>query len=90
MKNKIKSLDDLEKLDKEFLIPKDVAPILGVDPYNINIQAKQDIERGVNSLGFPVIVIGSRVKIPKLAFIKFMREGIFDFESEEEKCKKMN
>ena len=43
-----------------------------------NIQAKQDIARGTNSLGFPVIVIGSRVKIPKLPFIRFMREGIID------------
>lgn len=68
-------LEDLEKIEREFLIPKDVAPILGVDPYNINVQAKQDIERGVNSLGFPVVVIGTRVKIPKRAFIKFMREG---------------
>lgn len=71
-------LDELEKIERDFLIPKDVAPVLGVDPYNINIQAKQDIARGTNSLGFPVIVIGSRVKIPKLPFIRFMREGIID------------
>lgn len=75
-------LDELEKLDKEFLIPKDVAAILGVDPYNINIQAKQDIKNGVNSLGFPVIVIGSRVKIPKRAFIKFMRGDIHELEND--------
>ncbi len=62
-------LDELEKIDRDFLIPKDVAPILGVNPYRINVQAKQDIERGENSLGFPVVVIGTRIKIPKLPFI---------------------
>lgn len=72
----IKSLNDLEKIEREFLIPKDIAPILGVDPYNINVQAKQDVARGVNSLGFPVIIIGTRVKIPKMPFIRFMREGL--------------
>lgn len=69
-------LDELEKIDRDFLIPKDIAPILGVDPYSINVQAKQDIVRGVSSLGFPVIVIGTRVKIPKIPFIRFMREGL--------------
>lgn len=68
-------LEELEKIDREFLIPKDIAPILGVNPYNINVQAKQDVKMGVNSLGFPVIVIGTRVKIPKRAFIRYIREG---------------
>jgi hypothetical protein len=27
-------------------------------------------------LGFPVIVAGRRVKIPKRPFIRFMREGV--------------
>lgn len=73
-------LEELEKIDRDFLIPKDVAPILGVNPYNINVQAKQDVKSGVNSLGFPVIVVGTRVKIPKLPFIRFMREGIIEKE----------
>ncbi len=73
-------LEELEKIDRDFLIPKDIAPILGVNPYTINVQAKQDVKRGVNSLGFPVIVIGTRVKIPKLPFIRFMREGIIEKE----------
>lgn len=71
-------LDELEKIERDFLIPKDVAPVLGVNPYNINVQAKHDIAMGTNSLGFPVIVIGTRVRIPKLPFIRFMREGITD------------
>lgn len=71
-------LDDLEKIDRDFLIPREVAEVLGVNPYNINVQAKQDREEGVNSLGFPVIIVGTRVKIPKMPFIRFMREGIIE------------
>lgn len=63
------TLADIEALDKAFLVPTDVAPYLGVDPYNINVQAQKDPLK----LGFPVVVIGSRVKIPKQAFINFMR-----------------
>lgn len=62
------TLDDIKALDKPFLVPTDVAPYLGVDPYSINVQAKQDASK----LGFPVIVIGTRVKIPKEAFIRFV------------------
>jgi hypothetical protein len=63
------TLDDIEKINKQFLVPTDVAPYLGVHPYSINVQAQKDPSK----LGFPVIVMGSRVKIPKLAFIKFMK-----------------
>lgn len=62
------TLEDIKALNKPFLVPKDVAPYLGVDPYSINVQAKQDASK----LGFPVIMIGSRVKIPKDAFIRFI------------------
>ena len=61
-------LSDIEKLDKEVLTCKQVAPILGYGEYQLHQQA---IERP-ELLGFPVIVIGNRVKIPKSAFIAFM------------------
>jgi hypothetical protein len=63
------TLDEIKNLPREFLRPTDIAPILGCTPYSINVQAQKDPSK----LGFPVIVIGSRVKIPKLAFIKFMK-----------------
>jgi len=69
------TLDDLEKLDRECLIPKEIAPIIGVNPYTINLQVKQDKQRGVNSFPFPTILIGSRVKIPRRAFLEAMRHG---------------
>ena len=69
------TLDDLEKLDRECLIPKEIAPIIGVNPYTINLQVKLDKQRGVNSFPFPTILIGSRVKIPRRAFLEAMKHG---------------
>ncbi len=69
------TLDDLEKLDREYLIPKDIAPILGCDTYNINLQVKRDKQTGINSFPFPTMLIGTRVKIPRRAFIEAMKHG---------------
>ena len=63
------TLDELEKLDKEVLVPTDIAPILGCTPYTINVMTKN----GKNPFPFPVIRMGTRVKIPKRPFIKAMR-----------------
>lgn len=63
----MRTLDDLRACEKPFLIPKDIAPIMRCDPYNINLQAKKDPSK----LGFPVSVIGSRVKIPRVGFIRW-------------------
>ncbi len=63
------TLEELEMLDKEMLVPKDIAPILGCAPYAINV-ATQD---GKNPFPFPIIRMGTRVRIPKRPFIKAMR-----------------
>lgn len=66
------TIEDLKEMDKEILTPADVAPILGCDPNVIRFQAKQDI----NSLGFPCSKIGSRIKIPRRAFIAWFLKGV--------------
>lgn len=63
------TLLDLEKLDKPMLTVKDIAPLLGANPYSIHCQAQANPKK----LGFPVIVMGRRVRIPKEGFIKFMK-----------------
>ncbi len=63
-----KTLEDIKAMEKEFLVPTEVAPLIGCSPYSINLIAKRNPE----SLGFPVIMIGSYCKIPRRAFIKFM------------------
>lgn len=55
--------------DREMLTPKDVAPVLGCQPYALNVAARNHPE----TLGFPVCVIGRRVRIPRQAFLRWMR-----------------
>ena len=63
------TLEQLEALDKEMLVPTDIAPILGCTPYTINVMTKN----GKNPFPFPIIRMGTRVRIPKRPFIKAMR-----------------
>ena len=62
------TLDDLRKIDREFLTPAQVAEILGCDPQGIRVWARQRPE----GLGFPVCIVGSRTKIPRRAFVAWM------------------
>ena len=59
------TISELKNLDKDILTPNDIAPILGCDPNVIRRQAKED----VYALGFPCAKVGTRLKIPRLAFI---------------------
>lgn len=65
------SIEELKAHGKDFLTPKDVAKCLGCTAYAINQQAAADASK----LGFPVIMVGKRVKIPRKAFIRFMEGG---------------
>lgn len=62
-------LERIEALDKSMLVPSDVAKYLGCSAYTINIATRD----GKNPFPFPVIRMGSRVRIPKEPFLKAMR-----------------
>lgn len=62
------TLEEISILEREILTPAEVAPVLGMDRHTLHLCARQAPER----LGFPVIVAGSRVKIPKRPFLRFM------------------
>ena len=62
-------LDRIAALDKEMLVPTDIAQYLGCSPYAINVATKD----GRNPFPFPVIRMGTRVRIPKRPFLKAMR-----------------
>ena len=64
-----RTLEEIEALPKEMLTPADIAPILGCAQYSINLATKD----GKNPFPFPVIRMGTRVRIPKMPFIKAMR-----------------
>lgn len=65
---KYPTLDELRNSGKDCFTPNDVAGVLGVNPYSINIMARDCPEQ----LGFPVFKVGNRVKIPKIPFLKRM------------------
>lgn len=60
------TLDEIKALDKPFLWAADIAPVLGWDAQWIRICARN------GTLPFPVLCHGSRVQIPRLAFLEFM------------------
>ena len=66
------TMQEIKNSTKDCLIPSDIAEVLGCDKYSINVQVKEDKKNGTNSFPFPTILIGTRVKIPRLAFIKAM------------------
>lgn len=62
-------LDRIAALDKDMLVPTDICKYLGCSSYTINIVTRD----GNNPFPFPVIRMGTRVKIPKGPFLKAMR-----------------
>lgn len=65
------TIEEMRASQEEFLLPKDVAQVIGCKPYSINAQAQSDAAK----LGFPVSVIGTRVLIPRRAFLHWLRYG---------------
>lgn len=61
-------LEALKKSDKLFLIPAEVAEILHCAPDLIRVAARQKPEL----LGFPVTVIGTRTRIPRIPFVQYV------------------
>ncbi|MBQ7784874.1 MAG: hypothetical protein IJ381_01815 [Clostridia bacterium] len=66
------TLRELEACEKDVLTCEDIASCLGLQGNNIRIQAREDPAR----LGFPVIVADRSVRIPRLAFIAWMKGAI--------------
>lgn len=63
---------DIKKLEESteaFLYAEDVGRFLGLSPQYIRLQARHDPSK----LGFPVIVVGSSVRIPRIPFLNFVK-----------------
>ncbi|MBR4457615.1 MAG: helix-turn-helix domain-containing protein [Clostridia bacterium] len=63
------TLEEIRRSEAVMLLPKDVAPVLGMHPYSISLLAKQ------GRLPFPYIRSGNRTKIPREAFLEWLRTG---------------
>lgn len=61
------TMAEIRASDKEMLTPYDVSDVLGSDPATIRETAKQHPER----IGFRWCFIGTRMKIPRVAFLKW-------------------
>lgn len=68
MKNK-KSLDWLRDLDKNHFTSADIAPYMGMDPTTVRLMGRD------GRLNCPTIVNGTRVRFPKIGFIKAAEKG---------------
>ncbi len=60
-------LEKLSGMNKPFLTADELGEIIDAAPQNIRSQAQGDPSK----LGFPVTVIGTRVRIPRLGFINW-------------------
>ena len=65
----MRTLEEIEACPKAMLVPTDVAGYLGCEAYSINRAAKD----APGLLGFPITVMGSRVRIPKDGFVRWAR-----------------
>lgn len=61
-----------QKVDKEFFTPQEVSYVLRSDPQSIRVCARQRPDL----LGFPIMIVGNRVKIPRIPFLRFMGVNI--------------
>ena len=62
------TLEQIISSKKVYLTPADIAPTLRCDPQCIRAQAQQDPSK----IGFPVIIMGHRVRIPRIPFLQYL------------------
>lgn len=64
-------LEQIKALERAIITPDEAARVLQCNAQYIRMQARADASK----LGFPVICLGRRVKIPRLPFIAFVEGG---------------
>lgn len=70
------TLEDIKAMDSVTITPAVAAKVLNINPESIRLVAHSEPHR----LGFPVIVVGTRTRIPRLPFINFLESGSAWFE----------
>lgn len=82
MSKSVEALERIKQMDQVTITAELAAPVIGSDPNTIRLQARQAPEK----LGFPVICVGSRVKIPRIPFIWFVEGKEHESEKQEVKA----
>lgn len=85
MKHKM-TYEELLTTDKVILTCEEAAGILGCTPQLLRIRARDPEKR--KTLGFPVMAVGSRVKVPVKGLIKFLEGGEFIIETSADRTAK--
>lgn len=67
-KTQLERFNEIKSSNKLFLTAAEIAPVLEVDAHSVRGQARDRPDM----LGFPVVVYGSRVKVPRLPFVQFV------------------
>lgn len=62
------TIQELQQSEKVYVNAEDVAGLLNVNPHYIRLQAHADKTK----LGFPVIVTGRRVRIPRVPLLQML------------------
>ncbi|MEA5143835.1 MAG: hypothetical protein VB023_09710 [Oscillibacter sp.] len=62
------AIAEIAQSDKLTITPATAARAINGDAIAIRIQARQSPDK----LGFPVIVVGNRVKIPRIPFLRYL------------------
>lgn len=62
------TIKEIQAADRPYLTPGDVAGVLECDPHAIRLAARDN----PGQLGFPVMRVGRRTKIPRIPFLRFM------------------
>lgn len=62
------TLEEIKGSKKQYLTPAEAAPLLGIDPQSLRVAARTAPQK----LGFPVTVIGTRTKIPRLPLLQHL------------------
>lgn len=71
-----REFERLQSLDKPYYVPTDVARILGCESYSVNLAAHDNPA----ALGFPIILTGRRVRIPRASFLDFVARNVLGSE----------
>ena len=61
------TVEDIRKMDKDFLTPLEVSAVLGSNPQDVRDVAKLCPER----IGYPFTFTGNRMKIPRIGFLNW-------------------
>lgn len=73
------TLAEIEAYGKEILTPAQVAPLLSMDQQTFRLRARLRPDM----IPFPVIVVKSRVKVPRRPFLNYMKRGDYRITEED-------